>query len=139
MCLARETLEGLQITGKLMLFKGMGFTIMPQYFLVMSFVEFIDYIFKEIPGVKVFFSKKLCQDPLESFFGHQRMRGGYSCNPSVQTFLHGTVSLRLQGSVGLQPVRGTCKRGLAYCDPQALAAAGSGQDRQCPTKNMDWK
>ena len=80
-------------------------------------MELIDYIFKKIPGVKVFFSEKLIQDPLESFFGHQRMRGGYSSNPTVQSFIYGTVSLRTQHSVCLNPVRGNCKRGLAYTDP----------------------
>lgn len=55
-------------------------------------------------------SEKLCQDPLEGFFGKQRMRGGYSDNPTVHSFLNGTVSLRTQKAVALAPKRGNCKR-----------------------------
>ena len=77
--------------------------------IVTSFVE-LTRIVLDIPGVKYFLSEKLCQDPLESFFGKQRMRGGYSENPSVNTFLKGTVSLRVQGSVAVAPKRGNCTR-----------------------------
>ena len=54
---------------------------------------------------------KLSQDSFESFFGKQRMRGGYSDNPNVATFLHGAQSLRVQGSTAVKPTRGNCKRG----------------------------
>uniref|UniRef100_A0A1X7V4H6 Uncharacterized protein n=1 Tax=Amphimedon queenslandica TaxID=400682 RepID=A0A1X7V4H6_AMPQE len=63
MCIARETIKGLGIT-----------------------------------GVKVFFSERLTQDVVEAFFGRQRMRG-YATNPTVQSFLQGTVSLRAQRSL----------------------------------------
>ena len=75
---------------------------------VTSFCEMIDYIFTKIPGVKYFLSEKLCQDPLESFFGHQRIRGGSNDNPNVATFIQSTVSIRSQSSVLLQPLRGNC-------------------------------
>ena len=65
----------------------------------------------DMPGVRYFLSEKLCQDPLESFFGKQRMRGRYSDNPSMEGFLKGTVSLRVQGSVAAEPKRGNCSRG----------------------------
>lgn len=74
---------------------------------VHSFVEMTRYLL-QFPGVFYFLSGKLSQDPLESFFGKQRMRGGYSDNPSVQTFLKGTVSLRVQGSLSIKPLRGNC-------------------------------
>lgn len=48
MCIARETIEGLRIT-------------------VTSFVELVEYIFSNIEGVKVFFSERLTQDPVEVF------------------------------------------------------------------------
>ena len=54
---------------------------------------------------------KLTQDSLESFFGKQRMRGGYSDNPNVATFLYGAQSLRVQGSTAVKPTCGNCKRG----------------------------
>ena len=40
----------------------------------MSFVELVKYLFT-IPDVTSFLSEKLCQDPLEKFFGSQRQRG----------------------------------------------------------------
>ena len=62
-------------------------------------------------GVCYLLSEKLNQDPLESFFGKQRMRFGYSENPNVKSFLYGTSSLRIQGSTVLKPVCGNCKHG----------------------------
>ena len=47
------------------------------------------------------------KDLLEIFFGNRRMRGGHCDN--VLTFIKGTASLRVQGSVALKPVRGNCK------------------------------
>ena len=61
-----------------------------------------------IPGVQFILSEKLCQDPLESFFSKQRAAGGRCDNPSVHQFCHNTISLRLQGSAALEPVRGNC-------------------------------
>ena len=52
---------------------------------VKSLLELIPYIFS-IPGVKVFLSERLCQDPLELFFGCQRQCGGTHENPTVQEF-----------------------------------------------------
>ena len=78
-------------------------------FLVTSFVELTRMVL-DMPGVKYFLSEKLCQDPLESFFGKQRMRGGYSDNPTVEHFLKGTVSLRVQGAVAAEPNKGNCSR-----------------------------
>lgn len=75
-----------------------------------SFVELARYLLN-YPGVHYLLSEKLCQDPLESFFGKQRMRGGHCDNPTVDSFLYGTSSLRVQGSVAVKPVRGNCKRG----------------------------
>ena len=50
----------------------------------------IEFIFLKIPGVKYFLSEKLCQDPLESFFGNQRMHGSsINDNPNVATFCPG--------------------------------------------------
>ena len=57
-----------------------------------SFVELMKYL-QAFPGVKYVPSEKLCQDPLESFFGKKRMRGGYCDNPTVQSFFNATVSL----------------------------------------------
>ena len=70
-----------------------------------------------LPGVTYLLSEKLCQDPAESFFGKQRARGGRSDNPTVKQFCDNTVSLRVQGSAALEPVRGNCgKRKLNSSD-----------------------
>ena len=67
------------------------------------------YVLKQ-PGVKYLLSERLCQDPLESFFGKQHGCGGRNDNPTVKQFLDNTVSLRVQGSAALDPVRGNCRK-----------------------------
>ena len=62
------------------------------------------------PGVEAIFSERFNQDPLESFFGKQRAQGGYNDNPPMGTFLYGTTSLRLQGSIAKDPVNGNSSR-----------------------------
>ena len=57
-----------------------------------SFTELVPYLFS-LPGVKVFLSEHLCQDPLEKFFGCQRQRGGTHDNPSVREFCQNTQAL----------------------------------------------
>ena len=59
-----------------------------------SFVELVQYVFT-IPGVKSFLSQRLCQDPLENFFGCQRQCGGVHDNPNVQKFTKNTQALRV--------------------------------------------
>ena len=76
---------------------------------VYSFIEMTKQLLS-VPGVEFFLSEKLCQDRLESFFGKQRAAGGRNDNPTVQQFCHNTVSLRVQGSTALEPVRGSCRK-----------------------------
>ena len=73
-------------------------------------VEMIPFLLK-VKGVKYVLTEKFCQDPLESFFGKQRMHGGSNDNPTVAAFLKNSASLRVQGSVALKPMRGNCRRG----------------------------
>ena len=61
---------------------------------VKSFVELVRFLFT-IPGVTCFLSEKLCQDPLEKFFGCQRQRGGVNENPTAQEFCKNTQALRV--------------------------------------------
>ena len=72
-----------------------------------------------VPGVQYVLLEKLCQDPIEAFFGKQRAAGGRSDNPTVHQFCLNTVSLRVQGSAALEPVRGNCEK------------------RQCSTSSSD--
>lgn len=57
-------------------------------------------------GVKFFLSERLCQDPLEKYFGK---RGASNDNPNMKQFLDNTASLRVINSIALDPVRGNCK------------------------------
>ena len=74
-----------------------------------SFLDVSKYLLS-YPGVKAIFSERFNQDPLESFFGKQRSHGGRCDNPTVKDFLYNTTSLRLQGSLAKDPVRGNCRR-----------------------------
>ena len=67
------------------------------------------YLFT-IPGVTVFLSNRICQDPLENFFGHQRQRGRVNENPNVAEFLKNAQALRVF-NMTCATVRGNC-RGL---------------------------
>ncbi len=64
-------------------------------FLVYSFVEMSKYLLSQ--GNKLFIlSERFNHDPLESFFGQQRARGGRSDNPNIRTFLYNTQAIRVQ-------------------------------------------
>ena len=54
----------------------------------------VEYIFTNILDVKVFLSNRICQDPLEKFFGQQRQRGRANENPSASEFIKNTQELR---------------------------------------------
>lgn len=47
---------------------------------------------------KFLLSERFTQDPVESFFGQQRQKGGGSENPTVHQFTYNTSSLRVQRS-----------------------------------------
>ena len=85
----------------------MSTTTSPPIHAVNAFVELATCLFS-VTGVEYILSEKLCQDPLESFFGKQRAAGGRSDNPSVKQFCLNTVSLRVQRSAALEPIRGNC-------------------------------
>jgi len=88
-----------------------GFLFMVYFFLtVHSFVEMANFLLRQ-PGVHYIMSNKFCQDPLENFFGRQRMAGGRTDNPTIPHFLKATTSLRLQRSCALNPMHGNCRRG----------------------------
>jgi hypothetical protein len=87
-----------------------GCEFMHAGYVVYSFMELLEYVFT-IPGVSVFLSNSICQDPLENFFGQQRQRGGVNENPCVADFLKNTQALRVINSTSVT-VRGNC-RGVA--------------------------
>ena len=75
---------------------------------VRSFIELTKMLFT-IPGVTVFLSEKLSQDPLEKFFGCQRQRGGTSDDPTVAEFVKNTNALRVIDTVCGNVSRGNCR------------------------------
>ena len=75
-----------------------------------SFVELVRYLFT-MEDVNSFLSQRICQDPLERFFGCQRQRGAVHDNPNIQEFLKNTQALRVVNSVARGPLRGNCRGG----------------------------
>lgn len=74
-----------------------------------SFLEVGPFLLQQ-PGVKFLYSERFNQDPLEAFFGLQRAKGSRNDNPTVKQFCDTTVSLRVQSSAALAPIRGNCRR-----------------------------
>ncbi len=72
---------------------------------VVNSFELIPYLFT-IPNVTSFLSERISQDPLEKFFGCQRMRGGVNDNPNVSQFLKNNQALR---NINLDLVLGNCR------------------------------
>eukprot|EP00731_Ephydatia_muelleri_P032133 Em0023g640a len=91
MLISAETLYGLQVT-------------------CMSFVELVRYLFT-VPDVQCFLSQRLCQDPLERFFGAQRQRSGVHDNPNVAEFAKNTQAIRVVNSFCQGIKRGNCRGG----------------------------
>lgn len=69
----------------------------------------VRYIFEKIAGANVFLSRRICQDPLEKFFGCQRQIGGMHDNPSVKEFQQNTQSLRVVNSFCREVAKGNCR------------------------------
>lgn len=107
MLLSHETRSGLRLTGKdWWAINRMGSSTC--ILTVKSFVGLVEFVFNNIPDVSVFLSNRICQDPLEGFFGQQRQRGRVNENPSVSQFAENTRALRVINGV-CQHVRGNCR------------------------------
>ena len=110
MCLSNETIEGLHITGTQwhwIVHNSCIYCIIA----VRSFVEVVRYL-TNLPGLtgQYILSECFSQDPLENYFGQLRACGGRSENPTVKASLESAQSLRVQGSLAMQPVRGNSSR-----------------------------
>ena len=106
-CRKNKPRSVLQLTGKSFNCLKLSQTI--HFFLVKSFVEESKYLLEQ-QGVHYLLSERFSQDPLEDFFGKQRAHGGRCENPTVRQFITNTVSLRIQKSAALDPIRGNCRR-----------------------------
>ena len=88
---------------------------------VNSFVEIVQYLLSHpnAPG-RYILSERFSQDAVENYFGKQRSKGGRNENPTAKQCLDNASSLRLQGSLAMDPVRGNCqrKRHLFQSQPQ---------------------
>lgn len=94
MTLSSETLNGLRMTG--MNYHLCYYCVYVLYFIIVhSFVEVTRYLLKQKEGLYLY-SERFNQDPLESFFGQQRARGGHNDNPNVATFIHNEKAIRMQ-------------------------------------------
>ena len=71
-------------------------------------VELVQFLFT-VPGVQVFLSRRLCQDPLEKFFGCQRQKGGAHDNPNVAEFLNNMQVLQVVNLFCQRVARGNCR------------------------------
>ena len=130
MFLSNQTREDLKITGKhnsANLLLNLCSQVYINLFLsVNSFVEITQFLIS-VPGVQYVLPEKLCQDPVEAFFfWKQRAAGGWSDNPTVHQFCLNTVSLRVQGSAALEPVRGNC--GKRQCSTSSRDMFGKQND-----------
>jgi hypothetical protein len=74
-------------------YKGMKIT-------VNSLIEVARFLLSE--GCEFVLSEKFCQDPLEEYFGHQRARGRFSDNPTLQSFGYNDLTIAAQR--GIAPV-----------------------------------
>ncbi|KAL5502740.1 hypothetical protein EMCRGX_G009561 [Ephydatia muelleri] len=107
----------------------------------MSFLELVPYLFS-MPDVQSFLSQRLCQDPLERFFGLQRQRGGVHENPNAVEFAKNTQALRVMKSVGKSSSFGNCRRGLIeqasmdeLCEPLPKRRRTSGKRSDLATSS----
>ena len=94
---------------------------------VKSLLELIPHLYS-IPGVKVFLSEKLSQDPLERFFGCQRQRGGTHENPTVQVFYKNTQALLV---INVGTVKRNCRGRLEAQDVEDENSSPPERSRSC--------
>lgn len=108
MTLSHETLEGLKMTGIVsdkLLIQFYFHSICSVY----SFVEVSKYLLSLKNGLYIL-SERFNPDPLESFFGQQRARGGRSDNPNVRKFMYNTQAVRVQRSMAIGDAGNVRKR-----------------------------
>lgn len=78
------------------------------FYTVSSFLELVPLLL-DLPGVHLFLSAKLNQDPLEKFFGRVRQFGRVDENPTVAEMLKSTQALKVINSIHLDDIVGNCR------------------------------
>ena len=128
MILSAETLLGLRMTGtffKCIIQHCISLCITHSLSAAKAFIGLVQYLFS-LPIVKdnhlAFLSQRLCQDPLENFFGCQRQRGGTRDNPNVQEFFKNIAALRVVNSFCRKTVKGNCRGAEDYSSTETNSA-----------------
>lgn len=98
MMLSQETLDGIRMTSILTIFSIKNQAML--LFIVYGFVEMAQFLLSQKEGLYLL-SERFNQDPLESFFGQQRARGGRCDNPNVKTFMYNTQAIRVQRTLAI--------------------------------------
>ena len=80
MFISKQTHEGIQIT-------------------VNAMIECIKFLLKE--GMEYILTERFCQDPVEEYFGNQRMLGRRSDNPDFNQCLYNDNTIRIQKEVSI--------------------------------------
>jgi len=106
MLLSIETRDGITRSGNLLIDFCACYNI-PH--VVSAFLELVDTVFK-IPKVSCFLSNRICQDPLEKYFGMQRQAGATNDNPTVLQFTKNNDTLRLVGNMWFDDNQGNCRK-----------------------------
>ena len=113
MILPRETQDGIHV---------IGIQSCLNYYVVMFiFSIVICGVCTKIAGVHSFLSARINQDPIEKFFGMQRLAGRTHQNPTVAEFIKNTETFRVISSIWLDEILGNC-RGLKSNDTDLHAA-----------------
>ena len=77
-----------------------------------SFLKIIEVLFcsaEENENIYIL-SERFSKDSLKNYFGTLRTKGGRNTNPSAKEALDASASIRIQGTVAQDPIRGNSSR-----------------------------
>ena len=111
MLLSQETITGLLMTSHC--YHHHSNNVLFVFFTkAQSFIELVPYLFS-LSGVKSFLSQRICQDPLELYFGCQRQRGGTHDNPTAAEFYKNAQALRVVNAFCKTSPTSNCRGSMA--------------------------
>ena len=97
---------------------------------VYSFVELARFLLAQKSRLFLL-SERFNKDPLKSFFGQQRARGGRSDNPNVCSFLYNAQTIRVQMSMVI--CQSTKRNGQLTLRPSAVPLKSSQENFSVPS------
>ena len=101
--LSRESRHGITLTGLLC---NIDFLIHSLFIFGTIIYTFVF----NIPGVSCFLSNRICQDPLEKYFGMQCQSGGTNDKPTIIEFAKNSDTLRLIKNMWFNDSKGNCRK-----------------------------